>query len=86
MVVSVLIVTFYIINQIFLISLHLTGQVFRIFRITSYLTEVLEQQRGRTPALNVMAIRDQCHANVSKQSTLLTDVDDAPPQGAVKIT
>ena len=44
--------------------------------------EVSEQPRGETPALNVMAIRDQRHANVSKQRTLLVDVDVTPPQGA----
>ena len=41
--------------------------------------ENLEQPRGGTPALNVMAIRGQRHANVSKQTTLLADVDVAPP-------
>ena len=44
-----------------------------------YLTEVLEQPRGGTPALKIMAIRDQRHENVSKQRMLLTDVDVAPP-------
>ena len=48
----------------------------------SNLTEVLEQPRGKTHALNVMAIRDQRHANVSKQRTLLVEVDVALPQGA----
>ena len=59
------------------------GLVSRIFRIKSYLTAILEQPRCRTPALNVMAIRDERHANVNKQRTLLADVDIAPPQGAV---
>ena len=36
---------------------------------------VLEQPGGGTPALNVMAIRDQRHANVSQQRTLLADAD-----------
>ena len=49
--------------------------------IKSNLTEVSEQPRGETPALNVLAMRDQRHANVSKQRTLLVDVDIAPPQG-----
>ena len=40
--------------------------------------EGLEQPGGGTPALNVMAIRNQRHANVSKQTTLLADVDVAP--------
>ena len=46
-----------------------------------YFTEVSEQPRGGTPALNVKAIRDRRHANVSKQRTLLADVDVAPPHG-----
>ena len=56
--------------------------VFWILVIKSNLTEVLEQPRGETPVLNVMAIRDQRRANVSKQRTLLLDVDVALPQGA----
>ena len=64
---------------------HQTGQVFRIFRIKSYLTEVLEQPRGGTHVLNV-AICDQRHSNVSKQRTSLADVDVALPQGVVQIT
>ena len=58
---------------------HLTRLVFRILVIKSNLTEVSEQPRGETPALNVMAIRDQGHANASKQKTLLVDIDVAPP-------
>ena len=82
--ISILIFTFYIINKIYFIYLAQTGHVFRIFRIQSYLTEVLEQPIGGTPALNVMAIRGKSHANVSKQNgTLLAGVDVAPPQGAV---
>ena len=50
-----------------------------MFRIKYYLTKVFEQPRDGTPALNVMAIRDQRHTNVSKQRTLLADVDVAPP-------
>ena len=61
---------------------HITRLVFWILVIKSKLTEVSEQPRGETPALNVMAIRDQRHANVSKQRTLLEDVDVAPPKGA----
>ena len=37
--------------------------------------EVLKQPGGDSPVLDVMAIRDQRHANVSKQRTLLADVD-----------
>ena len=76
--ISILIFTFYIINQVCFIILHQNRLVFLISEIKYCLTEVLEQQRGGTPALNVMAIRDQCHANVSKQRTLLADADVAP--------
>ena len=55
--------------------------VFLIFRINYCLTEGLEQPGRGTPALNVIAIRDQRYANVSKQRTLLADVDVAPPHG-----
>ena len=81
-VISILIFTFYITNQISTFIQHLTRLVFRILVIESNLTEVSEQPRGETPVLNVMAIRDQRHANVSKQKALLVDVDVAPPQGA----
>ena len=60
---------------------HINRLVFWILVIKSNLTEVSEQPRGEIPALNVMAKRDQLHANVSKQTTLLVDVDVAPPQG-----
>ena len=63
-------------------STHLTRLVFWILVIKSNLTEVSEQPKGETPALNVMAIRDQRLAKVSKQRTLLVDIDIAPPQGA----
>ena len=46
--------------------------------------EVLEQPRGGGfPALNVMAIGDQRHANVRK---LLADVDVTPPHATACIT
>ena len=48
--------TFNIINHPLLFNIRL---VFRIFTIKSYLTEVLEQPRGGTPELNIMAMRDQ---------------------------
>ena len=48
--------------------------------ITSYLTEIFEQPRSGTPALNVMTIRGQRHANGRKQGTLLTDVDVSSAQ------
>ena len=79
--ISVLIFTFYIINQIPIFIQHLTQLVFWIPVIKSNLMEVSEQPRGETSALNVMAIRDQRHENVSIQRTLLEDVDVAPPQG-----
>ena len=81
-VISIFIFTFYIINQISIFIQHLTGLVFWILVIKSHLTDVSEQPRGESPALNVMAIRDQRHTNVSKQRMLLVDVDFAPPQGA----
>ena len=40
-----------------------------IFRIKYCPTEFSEQPVGRMPALNVMAMRDWRHANVSKQRT-----------------
>ena len=68
-VISILIFTFYIISYISIIIKHQTGLVFWIFRINSYLREVLEEPRGGTPMLNVIAIRDQRYANVSKPRT-----------------
>ena len=49
-----------------------------IFEIEYCLTDVLEQPGGGTPALNVMAIRDQRYSNVSKERTWLADADVAP--------
>ena len=47
--------------------------VFLIFRIKYCRTEVLEKPGGGTPALNVMAIHDQCHAkSVKKERFWLT--------------
>ena len=60
--------------------------VFLIFEIKDCLTEALEQPGGGTPALSVMAIRDQRHANVSKQRTLLANADVAPHHGPAPIT
>ena len=73
--ISILILTFYIINHISIIILHPIALVFLIFGTKYCLTEVFEQPRGETPAFNVMAIRGQRHAHFSKQSTLLVDVD-----------
>ena len=63
--ISILIFKFYIVNQICFIILYQIMLVFLIFDSKYCLTEVLEQPEGGTPALNVMAIRDQRHANVS---------------------
>ena len=59
-----------------------TRLVFLVFSISkAFLTDVSEQPRGGAPAFKVKAIRDRRHANVSKQRTLLADVDVAPPHG-----
>ena len=77
-VISILVFTFYIIKLICIIIQYPTRLVFRVFSIKPYLTEVSEQPRGGTPALNVKAIRDRRYANDSKQPA---DVDVALPQG-----
>ena len=79
--ISVLIFTFCFINQLSIIILHPIWLVFIIFKIKYCLTEVLEQPGGGSRAFNVMMIRNQRHANVSKQRTLLADVDVAPHHG-----
>ena len=84
--ISILIFTFYIINQICFIILYQIRLIFLIFKILYCLAEVLEQQGSGTPALNVMAIQNQRHANVSKQRTLLADAEVAPHRGSVPIT
>ena len=78
-VISIFIFTFYIINQASIFYFHITRFVLQIFRIKSDITEVSEQTKMPAPALNVMAICDQRHANVSKQTTLLAGDDVAPP-------
>ena len=70
--ISILIFTFYIINKISIIILHPIMLLFLIFKIKYCLT-VLEQPGGGTHALNVMTIRDQSYANVSKQTMLLAE-------------
>ena len=77
--ISILIFTLYI---ILLFNTQL-GKFFGYLDLSRTITEVLEQQRGVTLALNVVAIRDQRHANGSKQRTLLADVDVPTPQGVV---
>ena len=84
--ISILIFTFYIINQICIIILYQIRLVFLIFEIKYCLTEVLEQPGGGTPTLKVMVIRDQRHANVIKQRTLLVDADVVPHHGLAPIT
>ena len=84
--ISILIFAFYVINQICFIILYQNRLVFLIFEIKYCLMEVLEQSGGGTSALNVMAIRDQRHFNVSKQRTLMTDADVAPHHGSAPIT
>ena len=76
--ISILIFTFCFINQLSIIILHPVWLVFIIFKIKYCLTEVLEQPGGGSHAFNVMVIRKQRHANVSKQRT---DVDVAPHHG-----
>ena len=73
-------------NQIHIIILYQIMIVFLIFEIKYCLTEVLEQPGGGTLALNVMAIRDQRQANVSKQRTLMADADVAPHHDSAPIT
>ena len=77
--ISILIFTFYIINQICIIILYQIRLVFLLFEIKYCLTEVLEQPGGGTPALNVIAIRDQRHANVSKKRTLRCSISRLGP-------
>ena len=84
--ISILIFTFYIINQICIIILYQIRLVFLTFEIKYCLKEVLEEPGGGIPTLNVMAIREQRHANVSKERTLLADTDVAPPHGLAPIT
>ena len=45
--------------------------------------EGFEQPKRLFPALNVMAIRVQRHANVSKQATSLGGIDVGPPKWRV---
>ena len=72
--ISILIFTYCIINQIYIIILYQIRLVFLIFEIKYCLTEVLEQPGGGTPALNV-----------SKQRTFLADADVAPHHGSAPI-
>ena len=79
---SILIFTFYIINQTYLTILHPNSQViFEKWNI-SIVTEVFEQPANESPVHNVVTIREWRHANVDKQRKLLVDVDVTPPRGA----
>ena len=81
-VISILIFTLYIINQVSIIDFRITRLVLQIFLIKSDITEVSEQPKCQLSVLNVMAICDQRHANVSKQTTLLAGDDITPHIGA----
>ena len=76
-----LLFTFYIINQISIIIKHLTVLVFLRITIKSYLTGGLVTARRRNSRLKVMTIHNQHHANVSKQRTLLAEVDLTTSKG-----
>ena len=82
--ISILIFTFYIVNQICFVILYQIRLVFLISE--TILPNGGLGTGGGTPALNVMAIRDQRHANVSKQRTLLADADVALHHGSAPIT
>ena len=84
--ISILIFTFYTVNQICFIILYQIRLVFLIFEIKYCLMEVLEQPGGGTSVLNVMAIQEQRHASVSKQRMLLAHDDVAPHHGSALIT
>ena len=44
------------------------------------ITEGWEQPKRQIPAFNVMTIRARCQINVSKQTTLLDDIDFGSPK------
>ena len=74
-----ILITFCFVNQLSIIILHPIWLVFIIFKIKYCLTEVLEQLGGGLRAFNVTVIRNQRHANLSKQRT---DVDVVRHHGA----
>ena len=80
--ISILIFTFYIINQTYLIIFHPNSLVILEKWDILIVTEVLEQPANESPVHNVVAIREWRHANVDKQRKLLVDVDVTPPRGA----
>ena len=80
--ISILIFTFYIINQIYLIIFQPNSLVIlEKWNILS-VTEVLEQPANESFVRNVVAIREWRHTNVDKQRKILGDVDVTPPRGA----
>ena len=46
------------------------------------IVSILNSQKCKFSALNVMATRDQRHTNVSKLTALLAGLDVGPPNGA----
>ena len=80
--ISIFIFTFFIIYLVSFLDFHTTRLVSQIFCIKSDIAEVLEQPKCQLSALNVMAICDQCHTNVSKQTMLLAGDDFGPPISA----
>ena len=80
--ISILIFTFYIINQIYLIIFHSNSLVILDKWNILFLTEVLEQPANESPVHNVVVIREWRHTNVDKQRKLLVDVDVTSPRGA----
>ena len=80
--ISILIITFYIINQTYLITFHPNSLVTLEKWNILIATEVLEQPANESPVHNVVAIREWRHTHVDKQRKLLVDVDVTPPRGA----
>ena len=65
--ISILIFTLYIINQIYLIIFHPNPLVILEKWNTLFVTEVLEQPTNENPVHNVVAIHEWRHANADKQ-------------------
>ena len=79
--ISILIFTFYIINQTYLIIFHPNLLVILEKWNILIVTEVLEQPANESPVHNIVEILEWRHANVDKQRMLLADVDVTPPRG-----
>ena len=82
--ISILIFTFYIINQTNFIIFDPNWLVILEKWNILIVTEVLEQPANESPVHNVVALREWRHANVDKQRKLLVDVDVTPPRGATQ--